>query len=346
MANSVFCLDIGEKYIKAADVEKTKNGLVAHSATYSTYDSNPYINGNDDVLKAASTFVAKLITDAKFQKREVNIVVPDNQSYTRIIEMPLLTDKELISAVKYQADQFIPIPIEKVNIDIHSLVKDKKNNKSRILIVAAPKTLIETVTNIAEGAALLPQSIENESSATLRLLSTMDEMLNTKSQQEGTDIYISFGYTSSTVYLYDKVELIPLQIHNFPIGVDIFKRDLKASFNVQDEQIDELFEKGGFEMQNGNYDLNQLLASPLNEFVSEIRRFLISSKSVVKGKIENVHIFGEGAKIKGLDVKLTSLLGSQVTVFSPLQVLVKNQVSDYFANDWQMLLPTVGGSLR
>ena len=346
MANSVFSLDIGEKFIKATDIDKQKDKLIPLVATFGEYSSNPYINNADEILHNTSVFISKLITEAHFNKREINIIIPDSQSYTRIFEMPLLTDKELISAVKYQADQFIPIPIEKVNLDVYTLIKDKKNNTSRILLVAAPTTVIDTAVRVAEGAALLPQSVENETSATLRFLQIISALQKNKPSEPGVDIYVNFGYTSSSIYLMDIMTGFPVQVHNFPIGVDLFKRDIKASSTIDEKQIDDLFQQIGFTPQQQGQDLNILLASPLNEFISEFKRFLISSKDVIKGKIQRVYIYGEGSKIVGIDAKLTSLLGAQVLLFNPYSLFSQNQVTDFFKNEWQILVPTIGGALR
>lgn len=320
--------------------------MLAQAATYSEYSSNPFLNNTDEMIHDVATIVSKLVAEAKFNKREVNIVIPDTQSYTRILDMPSLTDKELISAVKYQADQFIPIPIDKVNLDVYTLSRDKKANKSRILLVAAASAIIDVVTRVAEGAALLPQSVENETSAILRYFLTVSQLKKSEVTTPGANMYVNFGYTSSTIFLIDAQTNIPIQVHNFPLGVELFKRDIKASFPIDDNKIDELFQRIGFTPQQSGQDLNTLLASPLNEFVSEFRRFLISSKDLLTGRIMNVYLFGEGSKIMGIDAKLTALLGSPVTLYSPYELFDKNQVSDYFKNDWQMLIPTVGGALR
>jgi Tfp pilus assembly PilM family ATPase len=184
---------------------------------------------------------------------------------------------------------------------------------------------------------------------TLRYLQAVTEIQKAKSPQsteEGADIYVNFGYTSTTIFLYDVLTTQPIQVHNFPLGVEIFKRDIKASFPIDENKIDELFQRIGFSQQSSGQDLNTLLASPLNEFISEFKRFLISSKELIKGRIMHVYLFGEGSKILGIDAKLTALLGAPVALYSPYELFSKNQVSDYFKNDWQTLIPTIGGALR
>ena len=109
------------------------------------------------------TQIRKLIGSLKISKN-VSLIIPDALTYSQILTMPFLNEKELISAIKYQADQFIPMPIEEtIDIEvIEEITGENKKEKSLLLIVAAPKKVIEKVQTTAELAGLNPESVENE----------------------------------------------------------------------------------------------------------------------------------------------------------------------------------------
>ncbi|OGK28583.1 hypothetical protein A3D06_01855 [Candidatus Roizmanbacteria bacterium RIFCSPHIGHO2_02_FULL_40_9] len=344
MASTFFALDVGEHYLKIADIENRKNILEAKSIAFNQLQFNPYITAADDISKKTSEFLIKMLNEAQIKSKEVNIIIPDSQSYTRIFEMPLLTDKELLSAIKYQADQFIPIPIDKVNLDIHVLKKDTKNKKALILLIAAANSVIDNVVTIVENAGLLPISVENETSATLRLITDLHQIR--PFSKDGAAVFINFGNTSSSLYLFDLNQSLPFQVHNFAIGRDIFHRDIQANYSLSDKQIADLLEQIGFLDNDATYNLTELLASPLNEFVSEIKRFLISSKDTINFEVKDLYIFGEGSKFAGIDTKLTSLLNYPVKLFNISDFFMKNTVSDFFKSDWSLLIPVIGGALR
>lgn len=340
--SSIFTLDIGEQYIKVVDAEADGSSLTAHSAAFSDMQFNPYVTTAEEFIMKTSEAIKKLLNDANITKKDVHIIIPDSQSYTRVFEMPLLTEKELLSAIRYQADQFIPIPIEKVSMDIFPLKKDKANNKSLILLVAASMTVIDHVTKLATSAGLTPVAVENETSATLRLLSR----IYSKKKPEGEmQVCINFGESSSSLYLYNLTELIPMQVHNFSIGRGLFYKDIQANLTLTPEQVKDAIEKVGFLPVQAPYNLPAIISAPFNEFVEEIKRFLISSKEMTSKNISKVLVFGEGSTFAGIDKKLSESLGVPVEIFNIMPFFKKSTVVEYFAHDWNVLVPAVGGCL-
>jgi len=343
MSSTTFTLDIGEKYIKVVDADMSGSLLEAHSAAFTDLQFNPYITSAEEYIKKSATEIQKLVNDAQIKKRDVHIVIPDSQSYTRIFEMPLLTEKELLSAIRYQADQFIPIPIEKVSIDIFPLKKNKQKGTSLILLVAAANTVIEHITQIVTSASLNPVSIENETSATLRLLSKIFEK---KQVEDEMQMYINFGESSTSLYLYNLKEKLPVQVHNFAIGRGIFYKDIQANLTITPEQINNAIEKVGFLPVQAPYNLPAIISAPFNEFVNEVKRFVISSKELTSRNISKIYVFGEGSAFAGLDAKLSESLGLPVEVSNLASNFKRNAVVDYFAHDWNILLPAVGSCLQ
>ncbi len=343
MSSSTFTLDIGERYIKAVDAEMSGSTLVAHSAAFTDLEYNPYITAAEDYTKKTAEAVQRLLNDAQIKKRDVHIVIPDSQSYTRVFEMPLLTEKELLSAIRYQADQFIPIPIDKVSMDIFPLRKDKSKGLSLILLVAASTTVIDHVSQVVTAASLNPVSVENETSATLRLLSKMYE---NKEVDDQLQVYVNFGESSSSLYLYNLKDRIPAQVHNFSIGRNIFYRDIQANLTITPEQVKDAIEKVGFLPVQAPYNLPAIISAPFNEFVEEIKRFVISSKELTSRNISKVVVFGEGSAFAGLDAKLSDSLGIPVEISNIASAFKKNSVVDYFAHEWNILLPAVGSCLQ
>ncbi len=344
MKNTFFAFDLGERYIKVADIENKGNVLRANALAYDELQYNPYEKTSGDIFKKSSEAIVKLLSETELKKKETNIIIPDSQSYTRIIEMPILTEKELTSAIRYQADQFIPLSIDKVSLDIYVLKKDKKTNKSSILLVAAANAIIENVIRIIESSSLIPGSIESQTSAVLKLITHLLRMNRTVKSQELL-AYINFGLSSSSIYLFDPVEKIPVQVHNFAIGYDVFFRDIQANFSLDSVKSKELINRIGFLDQKSTYDLQTVLASPLNEFVSEIKRFFISAREKTSKNIEEIYMMGEGCDFLGIDRELSQLLRIPVNFINLTPYFEKNAVVDYFANDWPLLAPVVGGAL-
>ena len=200
----------------------------------------------------------------------------------------------------------------------------------------------EYVTGLGTVAGLSPVAVENETSATLRVLNKLYE--NQKINDE-MQIYINFGESSTSLYLYNVAERIPTQVHNFAIGRGMFVRDIQGNLTLTPEQVKEAIEKVGFLPVKAPYDLPAIISAPFNEFVEEIKRFLMSSKETTTKNISKIYIFGEGSKFAGIDKKLAESLAVPVEMFNIMPYFKKNTVAEYFAHDWNVLVPAVGGCL-
>ena len=345
MADSSFSLDIGEKYIKIGQVTKRGSLIETTALAHEESGYNIYLTQADKPHQSTLNIIAQLLADSGIKKKSINIIIPDGRSYSRIIEMPLLTDRELSSAIKYQADQFIPIPIDKVNLDVEVLMTDKKNKKSSILLVAASTSVIDKVVNIAESVGLLPESIENEASSTFKLLSYINPGLKYRTLKTGSLFLImNFGFNSTSLYVYDALRDLPLDIHNFSVGYELFAKSIKNNYNIADQEIKNLIETIGFG-KSGSFDLEQVMASAYLEIVSEIEKFIISAKSKFNIPVSEILYFGEGFKLKNLNQKLTTSVGIKTSLMDVYGNLLKNNVADFFKADLPLFVPILGAEL-
>lgn len=343
MSTSGLSLDIGEKYLKIADGEIVKEKYNAKALAFCENPVNVYSSPNLKAYDQTSSLLQKLVKDAGIKKKNVNIIIPDSHSYSQILEMPILTEKELISAIKYQADQFIPLPIEKITLDLQVLSEDKKNRKMRILIVAAENSVIDTVTKIVEKSGLLPDSVENELSASLRFFSSFKSGKNPSSPYP---LFVNVGFSTTSLFLYDFSANLPLEIHNFSLGVEIFVKELQANFNLDQKQSYQILEKIGFSDQQNSYNFSEILTATLKEYVSELDRFLISVKNKFNLIVEDIFLFGEGFNINSFDKKISNLLGKEVNSLDIFQYLENNKVIESVKNDLPLFVASIGGNVR
>lgn len=349
MSEIAFAADLGEQYLRIADVAKRDDSLNIKALGINRNSTNFYLSEADKDLKETASLLQKLIGDAKISKKNANIVVPDSQSYSRIVEMPTLTEKELLSAIKYQADQFIPMPIDKVSLDVEIISEDKKSKKALVLIIAASNSIIEKVVKVAELAGFIPSSIENETSANLRIISYYlfsQKKETAASPDNNASLFINFGHSSTSLYLFSNKLNLPVQIHNFSLGFAIFTKDIHANYNVSEADAKKLLEQVGFTGSSPSYNLEDILSSPYREFVSQIEKFIVSVKSKSNLNIGQLYFFGEGYKVAGLDKKIEISLGLETKIFDIYPQLTKSATVDFFKHDLPLLIPAIGAAIE
>src|SRR5689334_23332109 len=119
MANkTVLGLDIGFASIKGVVIshKETPPKLISFGSIASP---QPGIVSDADLdLEAVASAIKNLITEMNPPSRDVVIALPESHIFTRVVyDLPYLTDDELAQAIKYAAEEFVPMPINEVNLN-------------------------------------------------------------------------------------------------------------------------------------------------------------------------------------------------------------------------------------
>jgi type IV pilus assembly protein PilM len=110
--------------------------------------------------------------------RRVRIGVANQRTVLRMLELPPLTDrKELDAAVRFQAEDQMPMPLESAVLDYHPLgvVETPAGPRQRVAVVAAQRDMIERLLSAARRAGLRPEAIDLSAFALIRALHRPEE---------------------------------------------------------------------------------------------------------------------------------------------------------------------------
>ncbi len=150
-------LDIGTHSIKMIEVSISpeKISLVG-------LGMKDIAGGPKDGLSEA---VKRLADESKIGSKDVNISVSGPSVIVRMIAMPKMSEEDLKSAIRFEAEKFMPFNINDCIVDFQTLKKDDKENKLNILLVAAKKDLIQDRIKIAEDAGFTVNVVDIDSFA-------------------------------------------------------------------------------------------------------------------------------------------------------------------------------------
>ena len=340
MTDSSFAIDINEKYTRIVDLTY-KNGKIDLSCmgTENTIP-NFFSDDTEKSIENQSEIISKLYANLKIVKKNANIIIPDSQSFSQILEFAKLNEKELLSAVRYQSDQFIPMSIEEVVLDIEIMKEDKQNKKNTILIVASPKKTVDRVEKAIEMAGLNPESLENEMSSFGRLFS---EVL--KQQGSGTYLVLNFGFASSSIYLIDTQTSLILLTRTIKVGYDLFLKELKFNFELQESKAIEVLRTIGFE-KNASYDTSTIVAPLMKELMGELSKFMIFSKEKYAPPVSKIFVFNYSSNILSFEKKISEVLLLHTEALYLREFLANNPVSQSFSTDMPSYICAIGGVLR
>lgn len=339
MSDTNFCIDIGDKYTRIVDSTVKDNKITLNALGDEHTVPNYFVLDDEQSIENEAISINKIITDLKISKKSVHIIIPDSYTFSQILEISKLSEKELLSAIKYQADQFIPMPIDDVGLDIEVLSEDKIRKKMNILIVASPKNIIQRIEKTIELAGLIPESLENELSAIGRFVSSY-----LKFPPKNNAVIVNFGYISSAIYLVDTKTSLITVARTLKLGLDLFIKELKLNLQLQETKALELLKTIGFE-QNSSYDLRTYVAPILTELTGEIQKFILISKEKFQTDVDTVYLFNHGTSILSLDKELSTKLNIAVSPFSIQPFLINNPISNSFSHEMSSFISAIAGNI-
>lgn len=342
MAQDYVVLDITDSEIRLADIKR--NGTLFEATSLARGEADPlfFKSDVDKNIESQSDNISALLAKNNVYKRDIGVIIPDSYTYSRFIEMPRLNEKELLSAVKYQADQFIPMPIDETNIDIEIVHEDLENRKNLALIVAAPKKIIQKVERTLERAGLAPIAIETEISAAGRLFSALFKP--SASLSNAGYLFINFGSQATSLYFFDIQKNILVYSHNFQIGYNLFIKEIQVNLNVDKPKAEELLKTFGI-TPNSSYHLETILAPAIKDFLTEIQHSTTLIASTFKKQIQGVYLFNNTPKFHGFDVLVGKYLAIPSATLNISSFFTKNNVSGLHREDMPYFIPAVGGNL-
>lgn len=282
-----------------------------------------FSNQSEKILEDEAKLIEDLINKAKINAKNIRVVIPDNVTFFQIIDLPLLSEKELLSAVKYQAEQLIPLPIDEVAIDISSIEEDKKEKKTKILMVAAPLNLINFLTKLIEETGLIPEVIENEISSFSRFITELYPLKNSPPL-----VFFNFGYDASSLYFYDSQKNLVTEVNTFNIGYHLFDKELRINFNFDNKKTNQILKEIGIE-DNNQIKTYQILSPVVNEISKNISLFVELIKDKYKlPSIDQVFFINQSFLIKNLENQIAKQTKYHCSPFIvPTQPSINNSSS-------------------
>jgi type IV pilus assembly protein PilM len=341
MAGNVFNLELGDNFIRVADSQPEGKSIAVNALGAQENTPNFFNTESEKISQDEGLVIEKTVNALNIKKKNVNIIIPDAYTYSQILEMPALKEKELLAAIKYQADQFIPLPLDETTIDLNILYEDKVNKKILLLIVAASQNLINRVIGTVERAGLIPQSVENEISAFSRFVST----LYNASQNPGGVIFVNLGFYTTSLYYFDTKLRLVTNHHNFRLGYNLFFREIQVNFDLNEEKTREILNSIGLEKE-ASYNLENVLKPVTSEFSREIEKFIIALKEKNKDTaVSNIVFFNLTSKIHSLEKKIQENINIPASIFDGTPYFKKNQIIDALNKDLSSFVTVVSGSL-
>ena len=258
----------------------------------------------------------------KGEKLKTNYLIaslPEEKTFLQVIQMPRLPQEDLKSAVIYETENYIPLPIEEVYLD-SQIVPPVYNHLDHydVLIVALPKKTVDPYLRCLKSAGLKPLAFEIESSATARAL-IKDE------KTTSPVLIIDLGATKTSFIIFSGYSLRFTSL--IPVSSQSFTNAISQTLKVSLNEAEKLKLKYGLITKaspKGRKVFDALIPS-LTDLVEQIKKYLdyyqthTSHEHLPPSNREakKIILCGGGANLAGLSEFLSGQLNLEIELGNP-----------------------------
>ncbi len=168
---SLVGLDIQPGYIAAVQAH-VNGGITVEHAAGAPLAPDALREGEVLDERTLSEALRELFSDGRLGKR-VRIGLANQRTVLRTLELPPVIDrKELAAAVRFQAEDQVPMPLASAVLDFHSLgvFETPEGPRQRVIVVAAQREMVERLLRAVRHAGLRPEGVDLSAFALIRSL--------------------------------------------------------------------------------------------------------------------------------------------------------------------------------
>ena len=299
-AKSVLGIDIGTVTMKL--VETSRRGETLTLDNYGILYTKEYLERGNAAIQTSSLKISErdalpmlqqLIAEVKPKTKNVVASIPVFSAFFVPIEMPSLSPAESAQALKFQAKQYIPVPVEQVTIEsvkISEFQNDRGQTIQRFLIIAIPNETIERYKSIFKSAGLHLIAIEVEHQALIRALTASGD---------GLTQIVDIGGESTTSILVDHG--VAQHVHQIDHGGTSLTRSLSRSLAITATRAEELKRRRGLLGSGGEYELSTSLLPFLDVIIQECDRIRRTFEKSSGKTVEGLILAGGGSNLLGAE---------------------------------------------
>ncbi|MEB3298615.1 MAG: type IV pilus assembly protein PilM [Candidatus Sericytochromatia bacterium] len=316
-------LDITSDTIVIVEIRRVKNDLVLHQVVLGNTPWNSVQEGEVTDPTALADTLQALLVDNDIESRRAVCGVAGQSTIVRPVRFPVMPDSELREVVNYEAERYIPFALEDVNLtfDKAGEIEEDGTQKYEVILVAAQKTLVNSLIETAKIAEMQLDALDVASFAILRTIADTDQCRD--------DMTIALvhvqGWTTDISIL---VSGVPRFTRSIPIGFAYLLDLLINSMGVDEDTARQLLDEvdvdpqGGFDMTPEAEQAAESIRPALGELTGEISRSLDFYLAQGADPIDRVILSGRGGNIRGIDRYLASRVAMPVEPINPFHHIV------------------------
>jgi type IV pilus assembly protein PilM len=296
-------IDLGSDSIKAVEVVREKERLKI--VGFGKVDvPSPEVRGDalSDLLKHCS-----------FKTRRVATSVSGRSVIVRFLNMVDIPDENLKTAIRFEADRYIPFDLSEVVLDCHR-IEDAPGvaaNEMKLLLVAVKKDVVEEQLKALQGVGLLPEIVDVDAFA---LSNAFGLGGPTYEMAAGKVVALVDVGASKTV-----VDIVRGGESYFTREVYLGGHEITAAiakrFGIESFEGEQLKRQPG----SREAEIAEAVLPSLEDLGNEIQLSFDYYENQSDSKVEEVFVAGGGSRVSGLEQTFERIFERRTMTWNPLE---------------------------
>nr|WP_197980027.1 pilus assembly protein PilM [Pseudomonas coleopterorum] len=337
-------IDISSTSVKLLELSRTGNRFRVESYAVEPLPANAVVEKNIAELEGVGHALSRVLVKARTSTRIVAVAVAGSAVITKTIEMDAgLSDDELETQLKVEADQYIPYPLEEVAIDFEVQGYSTRNpERVEVLLAACRKENVEVREAALALAGLSAKVVDVEAYALERAFGLLTAQL-TGGNQALTVAVVDIGATMTTLSVLHNGRIIYTREQLF--GGRQLTEEIQRRYGLSNEEAGLAKKQGGLP-DDYVAEVLQPFKDAVVQQVSRSLQFFFAAGQF--NDVDYIMLAGGTASISGLDRLIQQRLGTPTLVANPFadMALSSRVNAGALASDAPALMIACGLALR
>ncbi|MCP5417254.1 MAG: pilus assembly protein PilM [Chromatiaceae bacterium] len=341
-------LDISTTAVKLLELSRSssRNGMRYQVEAYAVepLQANAVVEKNIADVEAVGQAIKNVVKRAGTNTKQAVVAVSGSAVITKTITMPAsLSDKEMENQIQLEADQYIPYPLEEVNLDFEVLgVSEKNPEMVDVLLAASRSENVDDRVAALEMAGLTAAVVDVEAYAMENAFSQIVDQLP-EGSEELTIAIADIGATITTLNVLHAGKIIYTREQNF--GGKQLTEEIQRRYGLSHSEAGMAKRQGGLP-DNYGPDVLEPFKEAMAQQVSRSLQFFFSSSAY--NSVDVIVLAGGCSSIPGVDKLLEQRMGTPAIIANPFanMSVSSNVKPQSLNNDAPALMIACGLALR
>lgn len=337
-------IDISSTSVKVLEFSKSKDGYRVESYAVEPLPSNAVTEKTIQDVEAVGDSLRRAVKKSGTRAKHAALAVAGSSVITKTITMPAnLSEDEMETQIQLEADQYIPYPLDEVNLDFEVLgeVRDSPDSVE-VLLAASRSENVSTRTAVAELAGLTAKIIDIEAYTIENAYTLITDQIPDYGVDKITAV-IDIGATMTSLNVIEDGKLV--YTREQPFGGKQLTEEIMRRYGLSYEDAGRVKKEGGLPE---NYELEVLepFKQTMAQQVGRFLQFFYSSSE--HEYVDYIALAGGCASIPGIADLVESHLGISTGVANPFSnvKLAGRIAKQRIVSDGPSLMITCGLALR